>query len=161
MKIHASKMIIHCLVMVFCLYALKGSATNYYSDPSAAGSMTNPGTFNAPWASLSSIFSANKTFLAGDTIFLRSGNHGYAIIKGVNSGYVVITPQPGENPVISRIRISNAATTAAASRTVTGKRCGAGCAARIMTRFFRTPISIMRPGVTGEPFPAQDAGLRI
>lgn len=71
--------------------------------------MSNAGTFAAPWASLSSIFAANKTFSAGDTIFLRSGNHGYALIKGENSGFVVIMPQPGEDPVISRIRVSASA----------------------------------------------------
>ncbi|MEO6037667.1 MAG: choice-of-anchor Q domain-containing protein [Saprospiraceae bacterium] len=86
------------------------TATNYYADPSPAGSMQNAGTFNAPWANLSSIFAANKTFQAGDTIFLRTGNHGYALIRGMNSGYVVIMPQAGQNPVIERIRVAASAT---------------------------------------------------
>lgn len=102
------------LVVAISLIAFASQATNYYSDPSVVGSMSNPGTAASPWANLSSIFAANKTFLAGDTLFLRTGNHGYAIIKGVHSDFVVIAPAPGHNPVISRIRISNAATTPAA-----------------------------------------------
>lgn len=105
---------IRLLCAILLLHGLVASATNYYADPSAAGSMSNPGTFNAPWASLSSIFSANKTFVAGDTIFLRTGRHGYAIIRGINTGYVVIMPQPGESPVVDRIRISATAAISAA-----------------------------------------------
>lgn len=88
------------------------NATNYYSDP-ISGSMVNAGTSASPWAGLSAIFSANKTFLAGDTIFLRNGNHGYSIVKGINTGFVVVTPQIGHSPVISRMRISNSTTTQA------------------------------------------------
>lgn len=101
------------LTIAISLVAFASRATNYYADPSAAGNMNNLGTATSPWANLSSIFTANKTFLAGDTIFLRNGNHGYAIIKGVNTDFVVIAPALGHNPIISRIRISNAATTSA------------------------------------------------
>lgn len=92
-------------LLFLCLLSLSSGARNYYSDP-VTGSMSNVGSFNAPWGSLSSIFSANKTFQAGDTLFLRTGQHGYALIKGNNTGYVTIMPQPGEQPVISRIRVS-------------------------------------------------------
>ncbi len=102
------------LIILFCFFSATGSATNYYSDPSAAGSMSNSGSFASPWANLSSIFAANKTFQAGDTIFLRTGNHGYAIIRGINTGFVVITPQPGQTPIIDRIRVSASAAIAAA-----------------------------------------------
>ncbi len=101
-------------IIIFCFFSAISSATNYYSDPSAAGSMSNTGSYASPWANLSSIFAANKTFLAGDTIFLRTGNHGYAIIRGINAGFVVITPQPGQAPIIDRIRVSASAAIAAA-----------------------------------------------
>lgn len=101
------------LLIAISLFALVSKATNYYSDPSPLGNMNNSGTAASPWASLSGIFSANKTFLAGDTLFLRNGNHGYAIIKGMHTDFVVIAPAPGHDPIISRIRISNAASTSA------------------------------------------------
>ncbi len=100
------------LTLICCLFSLTAKATNYYADP-LAGSMANTGSFNSPWASLSSIFTANKTFAAGDTLFLRTGNHGYALIRGLNTGYVVIAPQPGQMPIIDRIRISASPTLAA------------------------------------------------
>jgi parallel beta-helix repeat protein len=102
------------LLLLFCLFTRLSQATNYYSDPSAAGKMSNPGTAAAPWANLSSVFSANKTFLPGDTIFLRTGNHGYTIIKGVNTDFVVIAPEPGHQPIVPRIRVSSTASTTAA-----------------------------------------------
>ncbi len=102
-----------CILLASSLLGSSIQATNYYADPSTAGSMANPGSFASPWANLSSIFAANKTFVAGDTIFLRTGNHGYALIRGINTGFVVIMPQPGENPVIERIRVSASAAIAA------------------------------------------------
>lgn len=96
------------LVGVLLLFALRMTATNYYSDP-VSGSMSNSGAGTSPWGSLSDIFTANKKFEVGDTIFLRTGNHGYAVIKGVNTGFVVIMPETGHSPVISRVRISSTA----------------------------------------------------
>ncbi len=95
-------------VGVFLLFTLRITATNYYSDP-VNGSMSNSGAGTSPWGNLSDIFTANKKFEAGDTIFLRTGNHGYAVIKGVNTGFVVIIPEAGHSPVISRLRISSTA----------------------------------------------------
>lgn len=92
---------------LFFLCVIAGRATNYYSDPSVAGSMSNAGSATKPWANLASIFTANKTFVAGDTIFLRTGNHGYVTIKGSNTGFVVIIPAAGHQPVIERIRVGN------------------------------------------------------
>lgn len=77
--------------------------------------MSNNGSAASPWASLNSIFTANKTFAAGDTIFLRTGNHGYVTVKGVNADFVVITPERGQNPIISRMAISSFSTAALAS----------------------------------------------
>jgi parallel beta-helix repeat protein len=114
MKTAAHILIPFFSLLLFALLPFSSQATNYYSDPSAAGSMSNSGSFAAPWANLSSVFAANKTFAAGDTIFLRTGSHGYVIIKGIHTGYVVITPQPGQTPVIQRIRVSASAAIAAA-----------------------------------------------
>ena len=94
------------LFVILCSAAI--DATNYYSDPSSKGNMSNRGSSESPWSSLSSIFSSLKTFQAGDTIFLRTGNHGYASIKGFNSGFVVITPEAGQEPILSRVGVSSA-----------------------------------------------------
>jgi hypothetical protein len=102
-----------CLIfLVFCTNTFL-FATNYYADP-VNGSMVNNGSFASPWADLKSVFNANKTFIAGDTIFLRNGQHGYVVVKGINSGNVVITPQPGHNPIIERMKVSGAVVTPAA-----------------------------------------------
>jgi parallel beta-helix repeat protein len=92
-------------LLIFSILSL--SATNYYSDPTTAGKMTNTGTAASPWGSLNAIFAAGKTFIAGDTIFLKTGNHGYAVVKGSNAGFVVITPAPGHSPIVERMRIGN------------------------------------------------------
>ncbi|HEY0046331.1 MAG TPA: DNRLRE domain-containing protein [Flavobacterium sp.] len=102
-----------CIVRAFLLCAAPAFATNYYSDP-VAGSMNNSGSQQSPWGSLQQIFEANKTFSAGDIIYLKTGNHGYAIIKGINTGFVTIMPAPGQNPIVQRIRVSTSSSTAAA-----------------------------------------------
>lgn len=92
-------------LIIFYITTFSANSTNFYSDP-VNGSMSNTGSSVSPLASLSSIFTANKTFLSGDTIFLRSGNHGYVTIHGTNKGFVVITPETGQMPVITRINVS-------------------------------------------------------
>ena len=100
--------------IIFCFISITVNCTNYFSDP-INGSMNNSGSSQSPWSSLDLVFQAKKQFVAGDTIFLRNGNHGYAVITGVNSGFVVITPELGHNPVISRIRVSDPANSISAN----------------------------------------------
>lgn len=114
MKTSAKKSAIVIFIIAQVLFCFKNKATNYYADPSSAGSMTNTGSFASPWSTLSAIFAANKVFLAGDTIFLRNGNHGTVSVKGINSGYVVIMPQVGHNPIVPRFRIPATSSTPAA-----------------------------------------------
>lgn len=97
------------LLIIFSFFILSSHASNYYSDP-ATGSMSNAGSAANPWASLSAVFAANKTFVAGDTIFLKTGNHGYAVVKGSNTGFVVITPAFGQTPILTRLRVGNGTT---------------------------------------------------
>ncbi len=80
---------------------MAGAAT-YHVDP-AAGSMSNPGTASQPWSTLEAVFTANKTFSAGDVILLRSGYHGAPAIKGNNSADVTIRPDTGANPKIKNL----------------------------------------------------------
>jgi len=83
-------------------------AVDYYVDP-ATGSMSNPGTSTSPWSTLEAVFTANKTFVAGDVIHLRSGYHGVPRVKGINTGTVTIQPDTGATPTLRRLRVDSAA----------------------------------------------------
>jgi len=97
----------HLNTLAFSLFSLlRVSALNaatYYCDP-VNGNMANPGTSGSPWSTLEAVFIANKTFVAGDVINLRTGYHGYPSIKGINSGDVTIQAQSGHTPAMSKIR---------------------------------------------------------
>lgn len=81
-------------------------ATNYYCDPNL-GSMSNNGSSSAPWSTLHDVFAAGKTFDPGDIIYLRTGNHGFAVVEGANDDYVEIRAEDGQEPVLERIRFGN------------------------------------------------------
>lgn len=82
-------------------------AASYYVDP-ATGNMTNPGTSALPWSTLQAVFTANKTFAAGDIIYLRSGYHGFPTIKGNNTGIVTIQPDTGAAPKLRTVDFNGA-----------------------------------------------------
>lgn len=81
------------------------AATDYYVDP-LTGNMSNPGTAASPWSTLAAVAAA-KTFLPGDHIYLRRGDHGTATVTGINAGDVFIEPEPGHTPVV-RLSLLNA-----------------------------------------------------
>ena len=93
------------LLLVSCGLA---GATIYYVDP-AAGSMANSGSSVSPWSTLEAVFAANKTFLPGDVLQLRSGFHGLPQIKGTNAAVVSIVPSVGAHPTLRRLVVKNAA----------------------------------------------------
>ena len=83
------------------------NATTYYVDP-ATGSMSNPGTAASPWSTLADVFTANKTFAAGDEILLRSGFHGAPIVKGHNTASVAIRPEStSAAPTVIKLIVRN------------------------------------------------------
>jgi chitodextrinase len=77
------------------------TATDYHVDPQF-GSMSNDGSAVAPWSTLAAVFAASpaKTFLPGDHIYLRRGNHGTVTVTGINTADVFIEPEPGHTPVM-------------------------------------------------------------
>lgn len=83
-------------------------AASYYVDP-ATGSMTNPGTAALPWSTLEAVFAANKTFAGGDTIYCRTGYHGFPTIKKANATDVTIMPDAGATPTLKMILFNTAA----------------------------------------------------
>jgi parallel beta-helix repeat protein len=72
--------------------------------------MSNNGSANAPWSALSAVISAglftNDTIKAGDTVYLRSGNHGSITLSGNNSDFITIAADAGATPVISSVNIT-------------------------------------------------------
>lgn len=92
------------LIGLFLIIFSTAKATVYYSDP-IIGNMSNSGTAASPWGNLEAIFNNGQTFIAGDTIYLRTGNHVYPKINGLNSDYVDILPEPGHNPMIYRMEV--------------------------------------------------------
>jgi parallel beta-helix repeat protein len=94
-------------IVVLFLVCRSGHATGYYCSPS--GSMADSGTSAAsPWATLQEVFTEGKTFLPGDTLYLMSGNHGFPVILGSNTGDVVITVYNDDEPVLNRIDFNGA-----------------------------------------------------
>jgi hypothetical protein len=85
-------------------------ATDYYCDP-VNGSPANSGTAASPWRRLDEVFSAGKTFISGDNIYLRNGNHGDPVVSGgLASGSRAIRAQPGQTPKLRTLRFQSGAT---------------------------------------------------
>lgn len=101
------KRILLQLLLLFCGGGTL-HATDYYCDP-VNGSMSNSGTSVSPWSTLAAVFAANKTFAAGDVIYLRNGFHGFPVVEGINTGNVSIKPQSGHFPGIKQLLVRNAA----------------------------------------------------
>ncbi len=92
------------------LLAARLAATDYYCDP-VNGSPSNSGSSSSPWRRLEEVFSAGKTFANGDTIYLRSGNHGNPQISGgISSGNRTIRAQSGQTPKLRTLRFVSGAT---------------------------------------------------
>jgi hypothetical protein len=87
---------------------------SFYCDP-VNGSMSNNGSSATPWSTLQAVFDAKKVFSPSDTIFLRTGFHGSPIIKGLNSENVIIKPESGQSPKLTRLH-----TTAASNWVISG-----------------------------------------
>jgi hypothetical protein len=92
-----------------CIAPTAPTGHSFYVDPSA-GSMSNNGSANAPWSALSAVIRAglftNGTIKAGDTVYLRSGDHGSITLSGNNSDFITIAADTGATPVISWINIA-------------------------------------------------------
>jgi len=104
------------LISIFLVLGFAGrvSATTFYCDP-ATGSMSNDGSSGSPWSTLQAVFDNNKIesrdlnlnpknqgapVKAGDTIKLRSGNHGTINETGGyhNTSNITIEVQSGHTP---------------------------------------------------------------
>ena len=100
-------------------------AADYYVDP-ATGSMSNAGTATRPWSTLEAVFTANKTFAAGDRILLRSGYHGSPVVKGNNSANVTIMPDGSAVPKLRLLDVAAASRWVITGLDVCPEHAGAG-----------------------------------
>lgn len=94
--------------LVFLLSAsLAPAAATYYSDPDT-GSESGDGTAKAPWPKLQDLAASGKlaNLQGGDTLLLRSGNHGNVKISGDNAEPVTIAAEAGQTPQLSRFEIT-------------------------------------------------------
>lgn len=103
----------------------KAEGRIFYVDP-ARGNMGNDGSSRAPWSTLQDVVAkglvANKVhkqpyqqggqlspanpggpIRPGDVIYLRSGNHGEVVLRGVNDKFITIEAEPGQKPTIRRL----------------------------------------------------------
>lgn len=92
-----------------CNVPTASTGHSFYVDPSA-GSVNNNGSANAPWSTLSAVITAglftNNTIKAGDTVYLRSGNHGSITLNGQNADFITIAADAGATPVITSVNIT-------------------------------------------------------
>ena len=85
-------------------YSIVPIGNAYYLDP-VNGSIHSSGDAAHPWGSLTDVFAAGKSFQSGDTLFLRTGNHGSPTIQGMNADTVTIRPEPGHQPTIKNLSV--------------------------------------------------------
>ncbi|MER6085718.1 hypothetical protein [Streptomyces sp. NPDC001833] len=115
--VHRPLLLLTCLLLIVCLDAGRAAfgaqyrlaAATYYVDP-AMGSSTNPGTAAQPWRTLQEVFASGRTFAAGDTILLRSGDHGSPVITGSAAGVRTIKAESGQTPRMRTLRFAPGAT---------------------------------------------------
>ncbi len=79
----------------------------YYSDPTA-GTAQGTGSAQAPWPALSEMIKSGALakLKGGDTLLLRTGNHGDVKISGDNATQITIAAAPGQIAQLSRFEIT-------------------------------------------------------
>lgn len=89
-------------LLIFAASTALSPAATYYSDP-AKGTPEGDGSANSPWPKLQD--APLSKLQGGDTLLLRSGNHGDVKISGDNASVVTIAAEPGQTPQLSRLDI--------------------------------------------------------
>jgi len=94
-------------IAVLLFLIQESPAATYYSDP-AAGTAAGDGSAEAPWPKLQEVVSGGKLarLQGGDTLLLRSGNHGDVKLSGDNATVVTICAGAGQHPQLSRLVIT-------------------------------------------------------
>ena len=84
----------------------RARAATYYSDP-IAGTAQGDGSAKAPWPKLEAMVKAGRLpqLHAGDTLLLRSGNHGSVKFSGDNETPITIAAESGKTPQLGRLEV--------------------------------------------------------
>ncbi|MCK5781959.1 MAG: discoidin domain-containing protein [Flavobacteriales bacterium] len=81
----------------------------YYCDP-VNGNINNDGSQAHPWSSLSAVVYTKKALVAGDVVYLMSGDHGDPYIKDMSfTSHVTVKALGGNAPIIKSIQLVNSA----------------------------------------------------
>jgi hypothetical protein len=98
------------LAILFLACGSAAAQTTYYVDPTT-GSASNDGSKDKPWKTLAEVVSSGALAKTkpGDTILLRSGNHGSVTITGSNTDFITIAAEKGEKPTLGQLTVSRAA----------------------------------------------------
>jgi hypothetical protein len=93
-------------LVILTISRLPSHAAAFYSDP-VAGSAAGDGSAKDPWPKLQDLAASGKIpkLQGGDTLWLRSGNHGDVRISGDNAQFITIAAEPGQTPQLSRLEI--------------------------------------------------------
>jgi parallel beta-helix repeat protein len=131
----------------------------FYVDPQH-GSMANDGSATSPWSTLQAVVAdgriATQVYVTpyrqdgglravnpggqvhpGDTIYLRTGDHGDVELTGVNSRYITITAERGQRPIIDHLATYGASNWII--RGLTFQHEGGGWLVQFLNHNFRGP----------------------
>jgi len=114
------KTLIICYLAPLLMAGLYASATNYYVDPSAAGS--NQGTFSDPWKSMNDIPATINYFQPGDTVFFRRSQQFTGTLSINSSGSystpIVFMPFGSGDAPLFQYNLANPAESSVSDRTI-------------------------------------------
>jgi len=133
MKPTACPLSLVALLGIF-LMATGALAATYYSDP-VTGTAAGDGSAGAPWPKLQELASGGNIakLQGGDTLLLRSGNHGDVKLGGDNTTVVTIAAEPGQTPQLSRLVITRGANWRMKGLTISPSFAAAPYAGNIVT----------------------------
>jgi hypothetical protein len=90
--------------LMLCLHVSAARAGEFFVDP-AGGSADGDGSREHPWQTWEAVIKAGhvgKEIAAGDTVWLRSGNHGASAIKGgTYSPVITLAAETGQTPQLT------------------------------------------------------------
>ena len=123
------------------------SGIAYYCDP-VNGSMSNDGSESSPWKSLKEVVVDRKQLVAGDVLFLKSGDHGTDIYfkgsllgTGTEDNYITIKAVEGESPIVGKIQVDFTSYWAFEGIIFDAPNCNCGTSAATKAVFIAKPSS--------------------
>jgi hypothetical protein len=96
------------LVAAGCETPVISARRAHFIDP-VRGSSSGDGSRAHPWRTLADVLRTKMVRIhGGDIIYLASGDHGAVLASADNSGFVEVTAEPGQHPVLRSLEITGA-----------------------------------------------------